>query len=63
MSATRVYLVTGGDKPRMVQATSQAQAIGHCVRSQYKATVATQMDIVKFMTENDPAMLEKASEA
>ncbi len=63
MSASRIYLVTGGDKPRLVQASSQAQAIGHCVRGQFKASVATQREIVDFMLASDPSEVENASEA
>lgn len=62
MSTTkRIYLVQGGDKPRLIEASSQAQAIGHCVRGQFKASVASQREIVDFMVNNDPAEVEKAS--
>ena len=55
----RIYKVVGGDKPRLVSATSQAQAIVHVVRNQFKATVATQADLVDLL----PATkVEKASE-
>lgn len=55
---TRVYRVEGGDKPRLVQATSQAQAIGHVVRNQYSATVATQADLIDLLP---GTKVEKAS--
>lgn len=61
MTANRIYLVSGGDKPRLVQASSQAQAIGHVVRSQYKASVATQREIVAFMQDDELAEVETAS--
>lgn len=61
MTAKRIYIVQGGDKPRLVEAISQAQAIGHCVRGQFKASVATQHEIVDFMLDSDLAEVEKAS--
>jgi hypothetical protein len=42
----RVYVVSGGAAPRLVKAVSQAAAIGHVVKSAYKATVATQDDLI-----------------
>ena len=46
MSATRIYLVSGGDKPRLVEASSQSQAVGYVVRGQYSAVVPTQEELV-----------------
>ncbi len=54
----RIYKVVGADKPRLVQANNQAQAIGHVVRNQFKATVATQADLVDLLP---GTKVEKAS--
>jgi hypothetical protein len=62
MTAKRIYLVSGGERPRMVNASSQAQAIGHVVRKAYQATVATQRQIVDFMMDNDLAEVEEAAQ-
>ena len=46
----RIYVVTcGTDNKTLVRATSQAQAIGHVVRSLYTAEVASQDDIVALL--------------
>ncbi len=46
MSSTRIYLVTGGAKPRLVEASSQAQAVGYVVRGQFVAAVPSQEELV-----------------
>jgi len=51
VTARRIYLVTGGEYPRLVLASSQAQAINHCVRGTFSAKVASQMDIVDTMSD------------
>ena len=45
-AAKRVYVVTGGPAPRLVKAVSQAQAIGHVIAATYKASVASQDDLI-----------------
>ncbi len=45
MTAKRIYLVSG-DKPRLVEASSQAQAIRYVVRARYSATIPTQEELV-----------------
>ena len=45
----RIYLVTDTSNKRLVSASSQAQAIGHVVRAQFKATVATQSQLVELL--------------
>jgi hypothetical protein len=59
--ATRIYVVTqeGAEPDRLVRARSQAQAVNHCAKSQFKATVATQDDIVECMTNG--CLVEDAS--
>ncbi len=49
---TRIYVVieTDGTK-RMVEATSQNQAISHCVQGRYKATVASAKDVAQLTAE------------
>lgn len=42
---TRIYLVTTPDDNRLVEAASAAQAIRHCVRGSYAATVASPKEI------------------
>ena len=56
---TRIYLVSGGDQPRLVRASSQAQAIGHIVRGTYKAIVASQVDLVELLPNG--TQIEEAS--
>lgn len=46
---TRIYVVQHGEERRLVEATSQAQAIRHCVKGAYNATVATTKDLAKMM--------------
>ena len=45
---SRIYTVTSTNSPsvRLVRASSQAQAINHCVKNDYKATVASQDDLI-----------------
>lgn len=50
MTITRIYVVMQNDKPmRLVDATSAAQAIRHCVRREYAAKAATPKDIASLM--------------
>lgn len=52
MADTRIYVVLNkqtGDK-RLVEATSQAQAIRHCVSTVYKADVATTKELAADMS-------------
>lgn len=56
--ATRVYLVTNGDTKKLVEASSQAQALRHVVRSQFTVTVPTTLDLVVLM--QGGAKVEKA---
>ena len=47
----RIYLVicdTGAE--RLINASSKAAAIHHCVKSAYSADVASQADLVRLMT-------------
>lgn len=39
---TRIYVINGGAKPRLVRAGSKATAIAHVVRTTFTATVASQ---------------------
>jgi len=57
---TRIYYVSGADKPRLVRASSQAQAINHVVRNQYTASVATQINLVELLGKG--VVVETASE-
>jgi hypothetical protein len=57
MTAKRIYLVTGGEWPRLVLASSQAQAINHCVRGTFTAKVASQMDIVETMSDSSRSIV------
>lgn len=58
-SATRIYVVVEESegksepvtKPRLVRASSQAQAVGHVVRSRYSAKVAKQDDLETLLGE------------
>lgn len=46
---TRIYVVMSGDERRLVDATSSAQAIRHCVKNRYAAKPATPKEIAQFM--------------
>ncbi len=49
MPTTRIYVVVTGDEKRLIDATSSAQAIRHCVRNRYSAKPATPKEIAAFM--------------
>lgn len=57
---TRIYIVQGPNeaKPRMVEASSQAAAIGYVIRGSYTAKVANAMTVHE-LTSNG-TKLEKA---
>lgn len=42
----------------MVRANTRAQAVNHCVKSRYTATVATVPQIVEYMTKTGDAQAE-----
>ncbi len=52
MASSRIYAVedTKANTITLVQASNPAQARGHCARAQYKASVATQQQIVRLMS-------------
>jgi hypothetical protein len=57
----RTYRVRGGEKPRMVRASSKAQAVNHVVKDhQYSATVAVQADYEELWDQK--IEIEEASE-
>jgi len=60
MSTTRIYVVTFGVEQRLVEATSAAQAIRHCVADRYTARPASPKDIALQMSAG--VSLEKAGE-
>lgn len=60
MAITRIYVVLNGDERRLVEATSAAQAIRHCVANKYSAKPATPKEIAQFM--RDGLTVEKANE-
>lgn len=54
MSQTRIYVVlqrgtTDVDGHRLVEATSAAQAIRHCVQNKYEAKAASPRDVAAHM--------------
>lgn len=51
MAETRIYVVINktNDERRLVEATSQAQAIRHCVSTIYRADVATSKAVASAM--------------
>jgi hypothetical protein len=62
MAKTRYYsVVDRAGKQRMVRANGKQMAIGFCARSEYSATLASQEQIVQFMKNNDPAVIEDAT--
>lgn len=62
MADTRIYVVvnsTTGEK-RLVEATSQAQAIRHCTRGTYAAETPLPLEVARYM--GDGLKLERANE-
>ena len=58
---TRIYIVTAkGKTQRLVEATSAAQAIRHCVAQEYAAKVAGAKDVANLAATG--TTVEKASE-
>jgi hypothetical protein len=53
MSTTRFYklapVLGNGDKPRIVEATSQSQAYSHMARMHWVASIASQFDLVELI--------------
>lgn len=59
--STRIYVVTNGAaEPRLVKASTPAQAIRHVTRPMYKAEVASQDALVAALTKG--VKVETASE-
>lgn len=50
MATTRIYVVIQGDEKRLVEASSSAQAIRHCVKDKYSAKVATPKELAGLMS-------------
>lgn len=50
-AAKRIYVVTDGTTVNLVRATVKSQAVAHVVKSKYKATVATQDELVKHVAD------------
>lgn len=47
---TRIYVIMQKDKPnRLVDASSAAQAIRHCVSTEYSSRVATAKDVADML--------------
>lgn len=62
MAKVRIYLVTDRtQKQRLIRASGKQMAIGFCARSDYTASLASQEQIVQFMTTNSPAVIEDAT--
>ena len=51
MTTTRIYQVKrdDGSKPRLVRASTPAQAVRHVIRNEYIADVASQDDLVALL--------------
>jgi hypothetical protein len=49
MSQTRIYVVLNDGKRRLVEATSAAQAIRHCVQPHFSAKPATPREVAALM--------------
>lgn len=45
----RIYAVESETELTMVKANSQAQALSHVAKNQYKVKTATAMDVVEYM--------------
>lgn len=55
---TRIYVVIHDDEKRLVEATSAAQAIRHCVRPRYNARAASPKDVATMLASG--ARVERA---
>ncbi len=61
MAQTRIYVIVTKDKPhRLVEASSAAQAIRHCVAREYSAKVAGAKDVAGMLATG--TAVEKANE-
>lgn len=64
---TRIYVVMQKDKPnRLVEASSAAQAIRHCVSTEFSTKVATPKEVGEMVTAGvtiEKAKLETESKA
>jgi hypothetical protein len=49
MSILRIYVVDDGDKRRLIEASSAAQAIRHCAKHQYTVKIATPKEVASLM--------------
>lgn len=59
--STRIYIVTNGASgPRLVKAANQAQAIRHVTKPLYKASVASQDELVAALVKG--AKVEEAKD-
>ena len=47
---TRIYVVQHGENRRLVEASSQSQAIWHCVRHAYAAKIAAPKELASLMS-------------
>jgi hypothetical protein len=63
MSQIRIYVVINRvtDEKRLVEATSQSQAIRHCVHTVYQADVASAKMLARYM--GDGLKIEHASDS
>jgi len=67
---TRLYIVTGSGAPapRLVEATSPAQALRHVARDVFRVAIAGSLDVARLMREgvdveqagHDPSTTEQA---
>ena len=51
MAVKRIYVVSGVDSIRLIEAGSKAQAISFVAKSSFEGRVASQSDLVKFIME------------
>lgn len=58
---TRVYLTKQGDIVRLVRAVNVAQARNHVARDSISVEVASQDDLIAYLTANPPAPVEEAT--
>lgn len=58
---TRIYVVINKEERRLVEATSAAQAIRHCVRNVYAAHVAGTKELASLMSQG--VTVERASDS
>lgn len=57
---TRIYIVTQGETKKLIEASSQAQALRHVAKDTFTVKVATTTEVAEILTAG--GVLEKSAE-